>query len=47
MDLYDYISEALSALDSAAYEARQEGRRDLEKLLNDAFDLVDKAERQY
>ena len=46
-ELYDYISAALSALDQGIYAAENSDRPFIAKILEEAFELVDKAERKY
>lgn len=46
-DVYEMISEALSQVDSAMYESKKQGRRDIANILKDAFKLLETAEREY
>ena len=47
LKLYNEIADAQSALDSGAYEARQDDRDDVARHLDNAAVDVDKAERKY
>lgn len=46
-ELYDHLSAALSALDQGIVAAKNADRLFIANLLEDAFDLVDKAERRF
>lgn len=46
-ELYDHISAALTALDQGIYVAENADRPFIAKLLDEAFELVVKAEEKY
>jgi hypothetical protein len=46
-ELYNHLSDALSALDQGIVSAQNADRPFIANLLEDAFDLVDKAEKRF